>query len=65
MPAVGTMLKLTDDADYIEVEYVYLSLCKNEGLIVMLKEPEVYELRSWPEMEEQGWRTSPSSDADR
>lgn len=57
VPAVGTMLKLTVEGDYIEVADVMLDLSpEGEGLIVGLKEPEDWQLRSWPEMQAQGWR---------
>lgn len=58
VPAVGTMLKLTEQGDFIEINDVMLDISPGgDGLLVGLAEPlHDGELRPWPEMKAQGWK---------
>lgn len=55
IPAVGTMLKLTNDGDFIRVNDVMLDITKGgEGLCIGLEEPDI--LDPWLSMRSQGWQ---------
>jgi len=58
VPAVGTMLKLTEEGDFVKINDVMLDISPGgHGLLVGLEEPEhVGELRPWSEMKAQGWK---------
>lgn len=57
VPAVGTLLKLTREGDYLKVADVTLDVSPGgQGLLIGLEEPEEdSELRPWAEMQAQGW----------
>lgn len=58
VPAVGTMLKLTEQGDFIKINDVMLDISPGgDGLLVGLEEPQHDgELRPWSEMKAQGWK---------
>ena len=62
VPAIGTMLRVTEREDYRPVADVMYDVPGEEGvhLIVGLEEPENdWELRSWRDMKREGWKLMP------
>lgn len=60
VPAVGTMLKVTKDMDYIEIDDVLLDLAPDgEGLVIGLLCPDNLD-NLWPHdvMQKLGWKLS-------
>jgi len=58
VPAVGTMLKLTNAGEFVEVVDVYLDISHDQyQLNIGLKEPvEDFEWMTWEVMSKQGWK---------
>ena len=59
VPSVGMMIRPTPANDYVEIVNVFLDFHpEGEGIVLGLKEPEDDNLRSWTDMQAQGWQLS-------
>lgn len=63
VPAVGTLLNVTADGDYVPISEIFLDLVpdgsEGSGLVVYLEEPDGdAALRPWAEMKSRGWKVS-------